>query len=795
MEIDAEVKDSEEETAEGSITKQFNGKINNVSFDTQMANGAVSTLPLTHSISKVSLTPAATVRVDITKESNVLNKDNDAKFFPVSDNNLDLVIDARSNSVVRHEHSNESMDIVVVKKGLEPICPGIVEKSEYLVPSPWKEKKNASSDTSCSDKEGKKNPESSLRSSSITHVIKSPQRLSLRKDIFDDTICSDKHSGKLQESDPLASVSEIGQKHESGNKKISTVSSVLRKEAIVNILPSKRKQGDIRDSVTAPKSSPASRSSIMHTNYIEVTVPDHLAGVNGDNPEAHNTINSVTSSPGLILAKSEDPHSGRLSNKQRQKTKSKTRLNLGSGSPYSNSRKPENQTDENLMNSENKIFKLKPQGKKSTGKKTTGFNLSCEAPSNDTEIGKPKEPLMLVEKGDKPTAKPSKKKTNKDSVGTRVKSAVKAVSKNSMLTVTKNSTVKPSNGEEKGNILDAVPKCSFNKAFYSADDCVELERLDSFGFIKDFEGACCPRDDETENPGGVSELEANTTRADIEDREIATDLQPGVKSCEKNTDLIPSVPGIVGCNVIEKKISQANGSDRSAIKINAKKDKTNNGTKNQRKSKKIAKTTAGIKKAEPGRADINDQLLVKTKSRTMHMPNSSDEKHNDDASRLKDVFEFEKENRPLLDHVEVGNMNDSIFHPPTSNVQNVSSDGSKLKTTPESENKSLACVAAHTSYTTITGPEITSISGKRKANVMTPYSYNKVSRQKFSKNELKFFLISGHRLQRNELKKMVQQLKGRLCRDSHHWSYQATHFIVPKPVRTEKFFAAAASGR
>ncbi|KAI3918976.1 hypothetical protein MKW98_017424 [Papaver atlanticum] len=58
------------------------------------------------------------------------------------------------------------------------------------------------------------------------------------------------------------------------------------------------------------------------------------------------------------------------------------------------------------------------------------------------------------------------------------------------------------------------------------------------------------------------------------------------------------------------------------------------------------------------------------------------------------------------------------------------------------------------------------------------------------------FILSGHRLQRKEFQQVIKRLKGRCCRDSHSWSYQATHFISPDPVRrTEKFFAAAASGR
>ncbi|KAK9084314.1 hypothetical protein Scep_030785 [Stephania cephalantha] len=65
-----------------------------------------------------------------------------------------------------------------------------------------------------------------------------------------------------------------------------------------------------------------------------------------------------------------------------------------------------------------------------------------------------------------------------------------------------------------------------------------------------------------------------------------------------------------------------------------------------------------------------------------------------------------------------------------------------------------------------------------------------------SRSEPRWFIMCGHRLQRKEFQQVIKRLKGRICRDSHHWSYQATHFIVPDPVkRTEKFFAAAASGR
>ncbi|CAH2072055.1 unnamed protein product [Thlaspi arvense] len=60
--------------------------------------------------------------------------------------------------------------------------------------------------------------------------------------------------------------------------------------------------------------------------------------------------------------------------------------------------------------------------------------------------------------------------------------------------------------------------------------------------------------------------------------------------------------------------------------------------------------------------------------------------------------------------------------------------------------------------------------------------------------EPKFFIVSGPRSQRKEYQQIIKRLKGKCCRDSHQWSYQATHFISPEIRRTEKFLAAAASG-
>eukprot|EP01018_Ginkgo_biloba_P004485 Gb_07881 [translate_table: standard] len=62
--------------------------------------------------------------------------------------------------------------------------------------------------------------------------------------------------------------------------------------------------------------------------------------------------------------------------------------------------------------------------------------------------------------------------------------------------------------------------------------------------------------------------------------------------------------------------------------------------------------------------------------------------------------------------------------------------------------------------------------------------------------ESRLFILGGNRIEKKEIQMIIKCLGGRLCKDSHQWSYQATHLVVPGPIRrTEKFFAAAAAGR
>ncbi|KXG39536.1 BRCT domain-containing protein At4g02110 isoform X2 [Sorghum bicolor] len=86
---------------------------------------------------------------------------------------------------------------------------------------------------------------------------------------------------------------------------------------------------------------------------------------------------------------------------------------------------------------------------------------------------------------------------------------------------------------------------------------------------------------------------------------------------------------------------------------------------------------------------------------------------------------------------------------------------------------------------------------KKSTLVLSKHQREKISESgTLITSEPALFILSGNRQQRRDYRSILRRLKGRVCRDSHHWSYQATHFIAPDPLRrTEKFFAAAAAGR
>ncbi|KAJ1297497.1 hypothetical protein BS78_01G381000 [Paspalum vaginatum] len=85
---------------------------------------------------------------------------------------------------------------------------------------------------------------------------------------------------------------------------------------------------------------------------------------------------------------------------------------------------------------------------------------------------------------------------------------------------------------------------------------------------------------------------------------------------------------------------------------------------------------------------------------------------------------------------------------------------------------------------------------QKSTHVLSERQIVKASKSTSIMCEPTLFILSGDRQQRRDCRSILRRLKGRVCRDSHHWSCEATHFIVPDPLRrTEKFFAAAAAGR
>ncbi|PSS14720.1 BRCT domain-containing protein [Actinidia chinensis var. chinensis] len=161
---------------------------------------------------------------------------------------------------------------------------------------------------------------------------------------------------------------------------------------------------------------------------------------------------------------------------------------------------------------------------------------------------------------------------------------------------------------------------------------------------------------------------------------------------------------------------------------------------------------------EESKSKQNNEEIGKEKEKSI--PSCTGKtKRNVSLNMLKNSMEVEKENRP----VGIGDQN--VSH----GEQQVGKVTSKLKKTP------------------------TRISQKASFTGQDSAPAERVPKVKV---ESLCFILSGHKLQRKEFQQLIRRLKGKVCRDSHQWSYQATHFIVPDPIRrTEKFFAAAASGR
>uniref|UniRef100_A0A7N0T8V7 BRCT domain-containing protein n=1 Tax=Kalanchoe fedtschenkoi TaxID=63787 RepID=A0A7N0T8V7_KALFE len=914
LEMELEAKDSEEEeNPEGSITKQFKGRIN-VPYGTRVETGGVSKLAASQAMNGVNGTEG----------SKFLPRDKEVTFAPGEhDNKFDLVIGSRSSAdVLKCDPGNQSLEYRDANKDSKPKFPGIVEKSDEPVQSPWKEKRNVLGDSSGSFGSAKKFPESGMNSSNtLRFASKTSQSFSLQMDLSGEARYSDDQLAKGQAFDASASLPKSEQRKESDDAMTCIRTSSLSKEAHDNVLPSKRTQSATHDRVKVPKSSRAStpiapRRPVVIADNIVLTPTDsgfvaikrQSPSANKSTPEAQNLLkfdslnhkgeltddvtqqtemttgvqketkctdvsasatimerskneseettgqkhDIVTSPPRLMPQISNYRHNATLGSGANIKSKlienlvsgkcSGSRLNFEADSLSSETKNAEDQKNINPPSSENVNLQLKPGRRMGLGKTISGFNLNPEMPSHSQEFGKSKEPDllvedcntpnskspgvdrngdksvgtrlrmvaramseskvpdMLVEKSYKPNSKPLvKNKTGDKSAGTRLKSMAKAASEKCSPTMTKISSMEASNGQENDSTHDAFHKGSSTNKVSSENDGLEMQRVNGSKLIDGFEEPCGPRVDEGRAPEKIDDFETNKSEEVTENRG-----KQGENNSDENIDPALSFRMVVDNNLDgEEKCSQEKELGRAPLKRGVKRGKRKKGTQGHSRSANNAKTAASLNKLGKNCTDTvtaGNEDLPKVGTMDQQPSNSKAKKHTVKANKLKNVSQND---RPVPD-AEDGNMDERILQPPNKNVWKHSAVANQLKNVSDTgkENKSIPDDPENTRFTnehavnTAITSEHTPHSGKRKASAIKSYSTNKAASKNMSKSELKCFLLCGHRLQRQELKKIVRKLKGRLCRDSHHWSYQATHLIVPEPPRrTEKFFAAAASGR
>lgn len=283
------------------------------------------------------------------------------------------------------------------------------------------------------------------------------------------------------------------------------------------------------------------------------------------------------------------------------------------------------------------------------------------------------------------------------------------------------------------------------------------------------ENATTVMDDETEPP------EDKDTHEGVHDEEKDGVVDLSSKA-DDNTKVKPDVPQHSTNNTAadmddgakEDKIAvQSQQKDKTTCKANGMKGKVRQGKK-QPSGKSKTKTVltlsghAKSKQASDGEKTCNGEDSVeKVMGEEKGKPCSAGQTKSRTISKRKseNSMEVDKENKQIVD----GDQNISQFKGHVRKTA-LKSDVS-MKANQKSRKRDPKCVLVR-----------------------------EVSKQ--LETEPIWFILSGHKLQRKEFQQVIRRLKGKVCRDSHQWSYQATHFIAPDPIRrTEKFFAAAASGR
>ncbi|KAH8489088.1 hypothetical protein H0E87_024652 [Populus deltoides] len=272
-------------------------------------------------------------------------------------------------------------------------------------------------------------------------------------------------------------------------------------------------------------------------------------------------------------------------------------------------------------------------------------------------------------------------------------------------------------------------------------------------------------DDETEAPeeGDECEILHNDEQIDVIDLSNKADNETGMKLEADNSAANMCDGPAEGNNAIE--IQKRDG---STLKEGFVKGKGSRGKKQPSGKTKTKTVTSVVKKAESKKVlDEEENLNGKNieenaaeKESTEPCPAGQAKSKIVSRKKSKNPVEAEKENKPAVDGDQYASLDDK-------HVGETAANASK---TPTKFNQKVS----KSNPGSTPGREVT----------------------KQLKTEPLWFILSGNRMQRKEHQQVIRRLKGKFCRDSHQWSYQATHFIAPDPIRrTEKFFAAAASGR
>uniref|UniRef100_A0A6N2MYU7 BRCT domain-containing protein n=1 Tax=Salix viminalis TaxID=40686 RepID=A0A6N2MYU7_SALVM len=315
--------------------------------------------------------------------------------------------------------------------------------------------------------------------------------------------------------------------------------------------------------------------------------------------------------------------------------------------------------------------------------------------------------------------------------------------------------------EEDGNSTDAT-ELETSPATVNVAEAEKMETESATRLADNIEDKIDFMDDETEAPEDKNECEnfLQKEQTDMIDLPQKEDEKIDMKLEADNSAAYMRNSPVEGKNSVE--IQKRNESPLTEDFVKGKGRKQPSGKTN-------TKTVASVVRKEESNKVLNSDGNLNSKNiednaaeRESTEPRRAGQGKSRIISRKKsrNSVEDEKENRPVIDGDQYASLDD----------ERVGETACKSNKAPLKLNQKVS----------------KSNHGSKTAREVT----------KQVKAEPVWFILSGHRLQRKEYQQVIRSLKGKLCRDSHQWSYQATHYIAPGPIRrTEKFFAAAASGR